>query len=253
MPNFQIIGPILNLSNPLGKSGAEDRCLISGSYFHLNKFSFVHTFDRTKCLCMDTKKSLEYDKILSLTFIPLAIAINVGIGAIIKALNVPLYLDSIGTILATILIGWRAGSIVGVLGFALTSIFINPLAIYFCGTQIVIALFTHIVSKIGGFKNSVLTVLTGIGLGVVSAIVSAPIIILVFQGATGNGSALITSFFVKTGHQIIQSVFLSGFSIEPLDKCLQCLLAFFVLKSMPQSLLGRFNTSILNKNNFLTK
>jgi energy-coupling factor transport system substrate-specific component len=108
-------------------------------------------------------------------------------------------------------------------------------------------------SKLGGFKNSLLTGLTGIGLGVVAAIVSAPVIILVFQGATGNGSALITSFFVKTGHQIIQSVFLSGFSIEPLDKCLQCLLAFFVLKSMPLSLLGRFNISILNKNNFLAK
>lgn len=200
---------------------------------------------------MNTESNSQQIKMLALTFIPLAIALNVGIGAIVKALNLPLYVDSIGTILATLLLGWRMGAVAGVLGFVITSIFINPFAIYFVGTQIVIAIFTHIVGKRGWFKNIFKTIVSGFGLGIIAAIVSAPIIILVFQGATGNGAALLTSFFAKMGNQIMNSVFLSGFSIEPIDKGLQCLLAFFILKGIPKNLLEKFRSGSLKENNFI--
>lgn len=201
---------------------------------------------------MNTTSNSQKDRMLALTFIPLAIAINVGIGAIVKILNLPIYMDSIGTIIATLLLGWRSGAIVGVLGFVITSIFINPFAIYFIGTQIVIALVIDFIAKRGWFSNIWKVVLSGVGLGLTTAIASAPVIILVFQGATGNGAALVTSFFAKMGNQIVNSVFLSGFSIEPIDKVIQCLLAFFILKSIPKSLLERFNSISLHKNKFIS-
>ncbi len=200
---------------------------------------------------MNTQTSSQQGKMLALTFIPMAIAINVGIGAIVKALNMPLYFDSIGTIIATILLGWRMGAVVGVLGFVITSVFLNPFAIYFIGTQIVIAVFIHIVGKWGWFKTILKTTISGVGLGIISAIVSAPVIILLFQGATGNGAALLTSFFAKMGNQIVNSVFLSGFSIEPVDKGLQCLLSIFILKSIPKTLLEKFSSGSLKENGFI--
>lgn len=200
---------------------------------------------------MNTTSNSQKDRMLALTFIPLAIAINVGIGAIVKVLNLPIYMDSIGTIIATLLLGWKRGAIVGVLGFVITSIFINPFAIYFIGTQVIIALVVDFFAKRAWFSNVWKVALSGIGLGIITAIVSAPVIILVFQGATGNGAALVTSFFAKMGNQIVNSVFLSGFSIEPIDKAVQCLIAFFVLKSIPISLLERFNSTALRKNKFI--
>lgn len=200
---------------------------------------------------MNTTSNSQKDRMLALTFIPLAIAINVGIGAIVKVLNLPIYMDSIGTIIATLLLGWKRGAIVGVLGFVITSIFINPFAIYFIGTQIIIALVVDFFAKRAWFYNIWKVALSGIGLGIITAIVSAPVIILVFQGATGNGAALVTSFFAKMGNQIVNSVFLSGFSIEPIDKAIQSLIAFFVLKSIPKSLLKRFNSTALRKNKFI--
>lgn len=200
---------------------------------------------------MSIKSNSQKDRMLALTFIPLAIAINVGIGAIVKILNLPIYMDSMGTIIATLLLGWKRGAIVGVLGFVITSIFINPFAIYFIGTQVVIALIIEFLAKRALFSNLWKVFVSGIGLGIITAIASAPVIILVFQGATGNGAALVTSLFAKMGNQIVNSVFLSGFSIEPIDKVIQCLLAFFVLKSIPKSLLERFNSSTLRKNNFI--
>ncbi len=200
---------------------------------------------------MEKLKKDRQNKMLALTFVPLAIAINVGIGAIVKALNLPLYLDSIGTIMATLLLGWRYGAIVGILGFVITSLFINPFAIYFIGTQVAIAFYVHLIAKAGWMNNIFQTVLSGIGLGIISAIVSAPVIIIVFQGATGNGATLVTSFFVKMGNQIVNSVFLSGFAVEPLDKGLQILLVFFILKRIPQNLLKQFKSGYLEKNQFV--
>lgn len=191
------------------------------------------------------------NKMLALATIPLAIALNIGIGAAVKALSLPLYVDSIGTIMATLLLGWKRGALVGILGFIITSIFINPFAIYFCGTQVAIALFTHFAARKGGFRSLPKTVLSGVLLGVVTALVSAPVIVLVFGGATGNGAALLTALFAKMGNQIVQSVFMSGFSIEPIDKALQCILVFVLLRKVPQSLLVQFDKGTLRKNSFI--
>ena len=200
---------------------------------------------------MNQSIEIKQNKMLAVAFVPLAIALNVGIGAIVKALNLPLYIDSVGTILTTLLLGWVYGAVVGVLGFVLTSVLINPLAIYFCGTQVAIAMFIHLISKIGWMKNIFRAIISGIGLGIVAAVISAPVIIFVFQGATGNGAALITSFFIKMGNQIVNSIFMAGFSIEPIDKTIQLLLAFFILKSIPKSLLDHFKSGALKKNGFV--
>lgn len=199
---------------------------------------------------MNNKQQVQQEKMLTLTFIPLAIAINVALGVVVKALNMPLFVDSIGTILASLLFGWKRGAIVGVLGFAIMSVFNHPFAIYFSITQIVIALFIDYAGKKGWFKNTLSTIGTGVLLGVVTAIASAPINILVFQGATGNGAALLTSFFVQMGNKIVESIFFSGFSIEPFDKILQCLLAYFILRSIPNSLLDKFPSRSLKINHF---
>lgn len=201
---------------------------------------------------MHNKKNAKEEKMLTLAFIPLAIAINFALGAIVKALNIPLYVDSIGTIITTLLFGWKKGAIVGVLGFIVTSIFINPFAIYFSLTQVVIALFVDYTARNGWVKNTLSTIGVGFVLGILTAIASAPVIILIFQGATGNGAALITSFFVQMGNQIVESIFFAGFSIEPFDKVIQCLLSFFILKNIPQSLLEKFPSKSLRINNFIT-
>lgn len=193
----------------------------------------------------------QQSNLLTYAFIPLAIAINIGIGALVKAFNLPLYLDSIGTILATLLLGWRVGAIVGILGFAFTSIFINPFAIYFIGTQFSIALWIYFLGKKNFFKNIYRVLLSGLSLGVIAAIVSAPVIIYLFQGATGNGAAIVTSFFAKMGNQIINSVFLSGISIEPIDKTIQCISVYFILKSIPQDILKKFDIKNLTANGFI--
>ena len=47
------------------------------------------------------------------TFIAFCIALNLGLGAIVRIAKLPFFLDSLGTILSTILIGLPGGIVVG--------------------------------------------------------------------------------------------------------------------------------------------
>jgi energy-coupling factor transport system substrate-specific component len=182
-----------------------------------------------------------------LTLIPLGIALNLALGTIVQALKLPVYVDSVGTITVTLLVGLRAGILTGVLSFLIGGI-LNPVLPWFCGTQAAIAIYAHFAARYGWFRTTPRTVAAGIGLGVVAGVVSAPVIVYLFGGVTGAGSSLVVAFLLKAGQGIFKSVLLSGLASEPLDKTLQCLLALWLLRGMPKSVLRRFRGGSLAKN-----
>jgi hypothetical protein len=68
---------------------------------------------------------------LRIAFVPVAIGLNLAIGTLAHALRLPLYLDAIGTIIATLLLGWRAGILTGVGSFLLAGLITNPVLPWF--------------------------------------------------------------------------------------------------------------------------
>src|SRR5512142_511779 len=62
----------------------------------------------------------------TLTLMPVAIAINIAVGSIIVALRLPIYLDSIGTVLVGVLAGPWAGALTGLLANLIWSILPVP-------------------------------------------------------------------------------------------------------------------------------
>lgn len=187
----------------------------------------------------------------SLALIPLGIALNLTIGTIVHVLKLPVYIDAVGTILVTLLAGWRAGITTGVLSFLIGGVLTNPVLPYFAGTQAAIALYTHLVAKLGAFRSVVKVVFVGLGMGVVAGIVSAPVIVYLFGGVTGSGASLIVAYLVASGQSILNSVVLSGLAAEPLDKTIQCLLAYWLLKGVPRTLLDKFTNGTLRENGFI--
>jgi energy-coupling factor transport system substrate-specific component len=180
-------------------------------------------------------------KSLVLALIPVGIALNVALGAIVNALKLPIYLDAVGTILITILLGWQAGITVGVASFVLASVLVSPVYIYFVGTQVAIAVYIHlVVTHLRVLTRTWKVVLSGIGLGIVAGIVSAPVIVYVFGGASGSGRDLVTALIVGSGQQIMKAVLLSGAASEPIDKTLQFLLAYTLLRALPNRLREEF-------------
>lgn len=180
-------------------------------------------------------------KTAALALVPLGVLLNLGIGTIVHLLKLPVFLDAVGTILVTLLIGWRWGLVSGVLSFLIGGLLVNPVMPWFSGTQAVIAMVTGFLAARGGFKTIPKVVLNGTVIGVCAAIASAPVIITLFGGITGSGSGFITSFLLASGKKIVESVILTGLSCEPIDKILQALLAFWLIKTLPLGVRRKFD------------
>ncbi|MEA3044665.1 MAG: energy-coupling factor transport system substrate-specific component [Sphingomonadales bacterium] len=180
------------------------------------------------------------------------IAFNLAIGGLVHVIKLPIFLDAIGTIIAAVLLRPVAAIVVGVFSFLIAAAIINPVYVWFIGTQAVIALAVYFAAKhLGIFRSLVRVIPAGIILGVITGIVSAPVIVYVFGGVAGSGRDLLTAALMSTGQQIWRAVFLSGAASEPLDKLLQMLAAFFILRSLPRKVLEPFRNPVLERNNLL--
>jgi energy-coupling factor transport system substrate-specific component len=172
------------------------------------------------------------------------IALNLALGTVVSTLKLPVYLDAVGTILATLMLGWRAGAVVGVASFLAGGVLTNPVLPWFSGTQIAIALYTSFAARRGMLRGWLRTVLSGVGLGVVAGIVSAPVIVGLFGGITGSGPSLVVAYLLATGRGLLKSVVLSGIASEPLDKTLQLVLAIWIARTFPTRLKQRYGSRL---------
>lgn len=202
-------------------------------------------------MASDATAPVKSGRQLNLALIPLGIALNLTLGTVVHALRLPVYIDEVGTICVTLLVGLRAGLLTGVISFLIGGVLTNPVLPYFTGTQIAVALYAHFAGAYGWYRSLPRAILAGVGLGIVAGIVSAPVIVFLFGGVTGSGASFITAFLLASGKSMLKSVFLSGLAAEPLDKTLQTLLAVYLLRSLPKSLLRRFEGGSLKENGFV--
>ena len=121
---------------------------------------------------------------LTLTLIPVAIVINIVVGHIVQdILSLPVYLDSIGTVLVAILAGPLAGAVTGVLSNILWGIiFSNPKIIPFALSAAAIGLMAGVLARFGWFRRELplaqglaLVLVVGAVLLVLQAVNSGPI------------------------------------------------------------------------------
>ena len=138
---------------------------------------------------------------IALAVIPAGIALNLALGTIFIALRLPIYIDAVGTSIVTILVGWRAGLVTGVMSFALAGVLVSPISFYFIGTQAAIALYVHVVvNRMGALERLWRVIPAGIGLGIVADLMSAPIIWFSFQGVTATLRDLIIAALESYPH-----------------------------------------------------
>ena len=246
----------------------------------------------------------------ALALIPLAIALNIAGGQLIKTLRLPIYLDSIGTVLTGALLGPWVGLVTGLLSntiwtlsgldqyalafapvagvvgllagfvgraglfqrssprwlsavfgaiflFALTlfvMLFIYrnpdpnafppfPSAAELIQQQPIIFILAIVAGAVGGYavlQRAGYTGISGLVVGFVAALVSAPIATYVFGGVTGAGTDAIFAAFYATTQNILGSALAQGTVSDPFDKMSSFLIVWLILQSLPNRLLRRF-------------
>ena len=166
-------------------------------------------------------------------------ALNVTIGGLVAWLRLPIFLDSTGIVLASLLLGWRAGVACAVLTCLIGFFVVNPYLPFFTGTAIVIALVVDQLRRRNMYRSTILTVVSALILAASAALASAPVAAFVFGGVTTSGSDLITAFFRATGQNLLNSVMLSQFTSEPVDKLIVTLVSVSVVRALPKSFLAQ--------------
>jgi energy-coupling factor transport system substrate-specific component len=175
----------------------------------------------------------------ALPFIAFCIALNLTAGQITAALKIPLYLDSIGTVLVAVLVGPWSAVITGSCANLLAAAFGNPSMMFFIPVVAVIGAFTGYLARRGWFRRWYLVVVGGLLQGVLAAIVSAPISAYLFGGVMMAGTDFLVLYFRSVGNTLLNSVFYQGLTSDPADKLITYLLVFFITRSLPRTLLGR--------------
>ena len=189
-----------------------------------------------------------------LVAIALCAALNFAIGNVVYLVKLPIYLDSIGTILCALLIfpdrlaAIACAFIAGLIAAILTGLILNPFLPWFGLTVLSIAIVSALLTGLATqtFRARPLApvrfagkvIFCGIITGIVSAIVSAPVVVYLFGGVTGSGSAFVVAFFLKTGQQLLQSALFAGLATDPIDKTLQVLLAALLYRATPREFIA---------------
>ena len=172
--------------------------------------------------------------------IPVAIAINIAMGQLVALLRLPVYLDSIGTMLVAAICGPWAGALTGALSNTVWGIAINPDALPWWPVAFLIGLVTGYCAKGGLFKSWWKVVVTGFLVALTAALSSVPISLIIYGGITTGGTGLLTAFLVESGRGMVQAVFASSFLVEPVDKITTAMLAFAIAQGLSKRFLARF-------------
>jgi energy-coupling factor transport system substrate-specific component len=189
-----------------------------------------------------------------LVAIALCAALNFAIGNVVYLIKLPIYLDSIGTILCALLLfpdrlaAICCAFIAGFIGVILSGLVINPFLPWFTFSVLAIVLVSALLTANATetFRAQPLQPLPffgkvamyGVITGIVVAIVSAPVVVYLFGGVTGSGSAFVVAFFLKTGEQLLNAALFAGLTTEPVDKTLQVLVAALLYRATPREFIA---------------
>lgn len=187
------------------------------------------------------KRSFKDDfNMMAMLLIPIAVAVNLVGFQLTNVLRLPIFLDTIGTILVGVIAGPWVALLAGLITNLINAIF-NPTFLPYALTSMAIGVGAGYLSKHGFFKSIPKTIISGIIITLIAVVVSAPITVLLFGGVTGSSTSLITAAFLASGQTMWTAVFSSSGITEVSDKVVSVLIVYFIVKAMSDRYLSKMN------------
>lgn len=165
--------------------------------------------------------------------IPIAVAINCAGKLLTSLLKLPLWLDSVGTVIAGIMAGPVAGSIAGAF-YNIAYGFYDPISYVYALSSIVIGITAGVLAHYGWFKRLLLTIPAGLIIGFATSVISTPLNVTFWGGKTGNawGDALFTIVLEASKSEWLAS-FADEISVDIQDKLIVAIICFIIYKKLP--------------------
>lgn len=180
----------------------------------------------------------------ALVLIPTAVGINY-IGKLFAGLlKLPLWLDSIGTVLAAMLGGPIIGALAGAINNMIYGLTVDPISFVYGITSVAIGLAVGILFYKGWISSWSKATMAGLIIGLIATIVSTPINIGFWGGQTGNvwGDALFAIILASTDSVWLAS-FLDEIVVDVPDKLLVVLISYGIFKGLPKNVTQLYNSN----------
>lgn len=177
---------------------------------------------------------------LALVLIPIGIAINYAGSLIVNSLQLPLFLDAIGTIMVGIIAGPWVGAATGLLHNLVFGLVFNPVMIPFAIVNLAFGLVAGFLARAGWFENPVKVIFAGLVIVAVAVLTSAPINVFLFGGIAHGSAGVFTGYLIAIGTGIWKAVFAVSFFRELADKVISAFVAYGIYKALPARYLSKF-------------
>lgn len=173
-----------------------------------------------------------------ITIIPVGIGINIIGGVLAQTLKLPIFLDSIGTMLSAVMLGPWLGALTGLFSNVIQGLFTDPVTIPFGMVNAVIGLVVGFLALKRGFEDYVTPLIAGLILSILAPIVGTPIAVYLFGGVTGGGIDLLYALLLKAGNEIFASAFLARVPVNLVDKLISAYLIMVIIRKLPENMKG---------------
>jgi energy-coupling factor transport system substrate-specific component len=167
--------------------------------------------------------------------IALAIVLNVIGGHIALLFHLPIYLDSIGTIMIAMLYGPVYGMLPPLLYGLVMGFSIDIYSLYYMPVGMILGLTTGLAARYFSLKGW--RIIPGaLMITIPGTIVSSIITAVLFGGITSSASTIIVQLLNKAGLGLTASVFVVQIMTDYLDRILSLVLVAFLLRMIPREL-----------------
>lgn len=175
-----------------------------------------------------------------ISFISIAIAINFIGANLALFLRLPIYLDTIGTLLIAVILGpWYAAStafLSALINWMTTDIF----SLYYSPVAIVVAIITGILIKRNCKPSSLLW--KSLIISLPGTIIASVITVILFKGITSSGSSIIAQFLHGIGLDMTSSLILVQVGTDYIDRLISLILVFSTI-----TLLKKHSPNLINQ------
>lgn len=183
----------------------------------------------------------------SLVLIPIAVGINLIGGTLCSVLKLPLFLDTVGTLVVACLSGPWVAALTGLLTNVFLAIVANPVNFPYAIVSVLVGLTVGYMARAGLFNKPWGVVLIWLACTLVNSVSAALITSFVFGGATGiNGTSVITAAFVVALQDVLVSVFSSAIIENLVDKGISVLIAYTIYRKIPRRFVSQYAMGALD-------
>lgn len=150
--------------------------------------------------------------------VAMAVVVNIVGGQIALMLRLPIYLDSIGTILTGAVLGPWFGMLPNLLSGIFMGMTVDIYSLYFAPVGMITGIMSGILLRGKPAKGGWIF-LKGLGVTVPGTIMSALINAVLFGGVTSSGSSVIVQLLAQTPLGLTGSIFAVQFLTDYADRC----------------------------------